>query len=241
MTTTGDSGRRRICATAPIDSPPVGVTGSPTSPTMSTARFALLGFFLAVGEFAGSAARFRLRDEAEISFFLEQAAAAEFPVTTRSRSYSDVSADEDFFLAAKKCAADDSANGIPREVLDASPESLDALHAGLFAPHSSTGERTLTTTSPVLAGQLQETALKGGQVAVVSQSDDGRRWRVAMRPADQAPIPASARPPRHNDGRSPSSTIAGGSTASPFRMERCTSAATASRCGAGTARSSTTR
>ena len=157
-----------------------------SEPKMSVARFALLGLFLAVGEFAGSTARFRLRDEAEIAFFLEQAAAAEFSVTTRSRSCFDVSADEDFLLAVKKCAADDGANGIPREVLDASPESLDALHAGLFARQSSTGERILTTVSPALAGQLQETALKGGQVAVVSRSDDGRRWRVAMRPADLA-------------------------------------------------------
>lgn len=155
-----------------------------------TAWFALLGFFIGDGHSAGSTPSFRLRKDREIRYLHEQAAAAGYVVSSCAGDCYGLLADEDFRLFAKKCYAPDGAKVIPTEVLGSSRESLLALLDGLWHSDgsvSATGKRTYATTSRVLAGQIQEVALKTGQAAVVALAPkrDGHLgdkpvWRVTL-------------------------------------------------------------
>ncbi len=152
---------------------------------------ALLGFFVGDGYSDGGTPTFHLRKDREVSYLREQAARAGFGVTERGDRYY-LLADEEFRLLAKKCYADDGAKVIPREVLDHPGEYLADLLDGLMHSDGSTsteGKQTYATTSEVLAGQLQELAVKVGRAATVhphrSTTGDGHlggkdRFRVTF-------------------------------------------------------------
>jgi thymidylate synthase (FAD) len=137
--------------------------------TFPSAWFALLGFFIGDGHSRGGTPTFRLRKDREIGYLSEQAAAAGFELTRRGERFY-LLADEDFRLFAKKCYDTDGAKIVPREVLGSGVQALHALLDGLWHSDGSvsgTGKQTYSTTSPVLAGQIQEIALKSGRAATV--------------------------------------------------------------------------
>jgi thymidylate synthase (FAD) len=133
---------------------------------------ALLGFFIGDGHSTdGGTPTFRLRKQREIDFLHEQARLAGYEVTRRGDRYYLI-ADEDFRLWAKHCYDDDGAKVIPRDLLDHNRHDLAALMAGLMASDgsvSASGKQTYTTTSPVLAGQIQELAVKLGTGATIGE------------------------------------------------------------------------
>lgn len=130
----------------------------------------LLGFFIGDGHSDGGTPSFRLRKPREIGYLREQAARAGFGLTQRGDRFY-LRADEDFRLLAKKCYDDHGEKVIPREVLDHGPGALEQLLDGLMHSDgsvSASGKRTYSTTSVVLAGQLQELAVKCGGAATVN-------------------------------------------------------------------------
>jgi thymidylate synthase (FAD) len=138
------------------------------------AWFALLGFFVGDGHSYAGTPAFHLRKAREIGYLRGKAAEAGFGLTESGAAPDrfHLLADEDFRLFAKRCYDNDRAKALPREVLDAAPESLEALLDGLWHSDgsvSATGKRTYSTTSLELAGQIQELALKTGQAAVVAE------------------------------------------------------------------------
>jgi len=140
---------------------------------------ALLGFFIRDGFSNGGTPTFQLRKAGEISFLREQAARAGFGLTEDGDRFS-LLADEDFRLLAKKCYAEDGSKVIPGEVLDQPGEALTELLDGLMHSDgtlSAAGKESYCTTSELLAGQLQELAVKIGRAATVdphrSRSGDG--------------------------------------------------------------------
>lgn len=140
------------------------------------AWFSLLGFFIGDGHSSGSTPSFHLRRQREIRALRRWTAECGFKLNERGDRFS-LLADEDFRLFAKRCYAPDGSKVIPLDVLDATSESLQALLDGLMASDGSTsptGKQVYTTTSTVLAGQVQELALKLGRSASV------RRREVAV-------------------------------------------------------------
>jgi hypothetical protein len=133
---------------------------------------ALLGFFIGDGHSTdGGTPTFRLRKQREIDFLHEQAQLAGYDVTQRGDRYYLI-ADEDFRLWAKHCYDDRGQKVIPRELLDHGHADLAALMAGLMASDGSvspSGKQTYTTTSSVLAGQVQELAVKLGTGATIGE------------------------------------------------------------------------
>ena len=134
------------------------------------AWFSLLGFFIGDGHSSdGGTPTFRLRKEREISSLHRWAAECGFEVTRRDDRYY-LRCDEDFRLFAKRCYDGDRVKLVPTDVLATDSASLDALLEGLMASDgsvSTAGKRVYTTTSDVLAGQVQEIALKTGLAASV--------------------------------------------------------------------------
>ena len=149
------------------------------------AWFSLLGFFVGDGHSSGSTPSFHLRKERQIEALRRWTAECEFRLIERGDRFS-LLADEDFRLFAKRCYAPDGSKVIPRDVLDATPGSLQALLDGLMASDGSTsptGRQVYTTTSEVLAGQLQELALKLGRSASVRRREvAGDENRFGARP-----------------------------------------------------------
>jgi len=168
---------------------------------MPAGRMALLGFFIGDGHLGRTGPpSFRLRKQRELNFFHTHAAAAGFPIKSAGDDRYYLVADEDFRLLAKKCYDDDRAKVVPPEVLTGSVEDLRELLAGLMNSDGSigpTGKRTFSTTSRVLAGQLQEIALKTGAAALVHDHPFDRdprhlgskpRYRVTLyRPRNMLP------------------------------------------------------
>jgi thymidylate synthase (FAD) len=141
---------------------------------------ALLGFFIGDGHSSGGTPSFRLRKDRETSYLLRQAARAGFSITRDGDRFY-LRADEEFRLLAKLCYADDGAKVIPAEVLDGPAEGLLEILDGLMHSDGSvspTGRQSYTTTSWVLAGQIQELALKVGRSATIrsvpARPGDGR-------------------------------------------------------------------
>lgn len=134
------------------------------------AWYSLLGFFIGNGHSSGGTPTFSLRTERKINALHTWALQLGFGVTRRGDRYC-VNADEEFRLFAKKCYTMDRDKAVPAEILaNASASSLSALLAGLMASDgsvSATGTMAYTTTSDLLAGQLQEIALKTGMTARV--------------------------------------------------------------------------
>jgi thymidylate synthase (FAD) len=130
------------------------------------ARLALLGFFIGDGHI-GSSIEFHLRRPRKIAFLRRTAAACGFQVNQTGDSYR-LLADSDFRLLAKRSYTSDREKTVPADLLDSSPESLQALLEGLMASDGHTaenGRRTYTTTSAVLRDQIQEIAAKIGTAA----------------------------------------------------------------------------
>lgn len=146
------------------------VTGSMSS--LPAAWFRLLGLFIAHGAATDPAAgpEFQLVEPSTVEFLY--AGAAELGWTARPGGAGSwqLICDEDFMLAAKKCRELDGVGVVPREVLDCSTAALLALVEGLMIGN---GDRlpddpmTYATSSAVLAGQLQEIALKIQAAATV--------------------------------------------------------------------------
>jgi thymidylate synthase (FAD) len=149
-----------------------GARWEPETPLdFSPAWFSLLGFFVGDGHTSERGTpTFRLRKEREISFLTRVAEGAGYTVTRNDDRFY-LNADEEFRLFAKRCYDIDGAKTIPWEVREATPECLQALLDGLWHSDgsvSTTGKRTYVTTSRVLAGQIQEVALKVGEAAVIT-------------------------------------------------------------------------
>jgi flavin-dependent thymidylate synthase len=135
--------------------------------------FALLGLFIGDGHSSGSTPVFRLRKDRETGALMRWSADCGFTVTRNGDRFY-LRADEDFRLFAKRCYAPDGAKVVPADVLACDRESLLALLDGLMASDgsvSASGTEVYTTTSPVLAGQVQELALKVGRAASVRRRD----------------------------------------------------------------------
>jgi len=133
------------------------------------AWFSLLGFFVADGHSSGGTPVFRLRKQREIQALRRWAAECGFGLTVTGDRYY-LLCDEDFRLFAKRCYDQDGAKRIPPDVLASTTTSLLALLDGLMASDgtvSASGKRVYTTTSDLLAGQVQEIALKTGQAASI--------------------------------------------------------------------------
>jgi thymidylate synthase (FAD) len=133
---------------------------------------ALLGFFIGDGHSQdGGTPTFRLRKKREIDFLHEQAHLAGYEVTQRGDRYY-LLADEEFRLWAKHCYDETGQKVIPWEQLDRGYRDLSALMSGLMASDgsiSARGKETYTTTSAVLAGQVQELAVKLGRGATIGE------------------------------------------------------------------------
>jgi thymidylate synthase (FAD) len=133
------------------------------------AWFSLLGFFIGDGHSSGGTPTFRLRKEREIGALRQWSAECGFSLTQKGDRFYLI-ADEDFRLFAKRCYAPDGAKTIPFDVIDSDVDSLRALFAGLMASDGSvseSGRERYYTSSPVLAGQVQELALKLGRAASI--------------------------------------------------------------------------
>jgi len=133
------------------------------------AWFALLGLFIGDGHSNGSTPVFRLRKEREINALRRWSAECGFELTEKGDRFYLI-ADEDFRLFAKRCYAPDGSKVIPGDVRDAHRDSLLALLDGLMASDgsvSSSGKETYATSSEVLAGHVQEVALKVGRAASI--------------------------------------------------------------------------
>jgi flavin-dependent thymidylate synthase len=135
--------------------------------------FALLGLFVGDGHSSGGTPVFRLHKSREISALRRWSADCGFEITERGDRFY-LRADEDFRLFAKRCYAPDGSKVIPLDVLESDGDSLAGLLEGLMASDgsvSATGKAVYTTTSSVLAGQIQEVALKVGRAASVRRRD----------------------------------------------------------------------
>ncbi len=146
--------------------------------TMPRSWFALLGFFIGDGSTAspGSMPVFRLRKRREIEFLRLHAAALGWELRPSGADRWHLVADEDFRLFAKKCYDVNRAKTIPAEVLHSGPEQLAALLEGLMASDggvSPAAKQTYVTASPLLAGQIQEVALKTGAAATIHEMRPG--------------------------------------------------------------------
>jgi thymidylate synthase (FAD) len=145
-----------------------------SGPAVEPARAALLGFFIGAGHRKdGDTPAFRIRKRREIVFLRSNAAAAGFEISFDGRDRYYLIADEDFRLLAKKCYTPAAEKCIPPDVLhEWGAESLRALLDGLMNSDgdvSSAGKETYSTTSRVLADQIQELALKCGRAATLSE------------------------------------------------------------------------
>lgn len=162
-----------------------------STPNVDLARMHLLGFFIGDGYSDGGTPTFHLRKNREIKYLLHWAEQAGFNVTqTGDRYY--LRADSDFRLLAKKCYAMDGSKIVPDEILLYDTNSHVALLDGLMnsdGTTSDTGKQTYSTTSVLLAGQVQIVALKAGRAAIVNPhpftNDDGHygtksRFRVTI-------------------------------------------------------------
>ena len=131
---------------------------------------ALIGFFIGDGHSSGSTPSFHLRKKREIDFLYREADRAGYTVHRNGDRFSLI-ADEEFRLFAKKCYDLDGSKIIPVDLLAEPVDALRELLDGLMHSDgsvSATGKRTYSTTSKVLAGQIQELALKLGGAAVVA-------------------------------------------------------------------------
>lgn len=139
-------------------------------PPLRPGVMALLGFFIGDGYIRnGNQPTFRLRKEREISYLRRRVAEAGFTLRQRGDTFT-ITVDSEFTLLAKKCYDESRAKVIPPEVLDHRPEQLRELLDGLWHSDgsvSATGKRTFSTTSHVLAGQIQEVAVKADMAALV--------------------------------------------------------------------------
>jgi len=143
-----------------------------TEGSFPPAFMALIGFFIGDGYSSGSTSAFNLRKEREITFLRTEAERAGYALTQRGGRFSLI-ADEDFRLFAKLCYDSERAKVIPDRLLEQPVDGLAELMRGLMHSDgsvSATGKRMYSTTSRVLAGQLQELALKLGQAAVVAEA-----------------------------------------------------------------------
>ncbi|MGH3490788.1 MAG: FAD-dependent thymidylate synthase [Actinopolymorphaceae bacterium] len=152
-----------------------GATWTPDIPfTPAPGVAALVGFFIGDGYVRdeSSTPSFRLRKKREIDFLYRRAAEAGHEVRKIGSDRYHLIADEEFRLLAKKCYDADRAKMIPLEMMECSKEQLWELLDGLWnsdGSTSATGKMTYATTSPKLAGQLQEVALKVGLAATVNE------------------------------------------------------------------------
>jgi thymidylate synthase (FAD) len=142
-------------------------------------RMALLGLFIRAGHIPDDdgTPSFRLRSRREVDYLFAKAAEAGFEVRPGASGRYDLIADEEFRLLVKECHDDQGARVIPWEVLDCNPPDLRGLLDGLMPSHRSpspTGRQTYSTTSPALAGQIQEVALKAGVAAVIREHSQPR-------------------------------------------------------------------
>lgn len=146
------------------------------------ARMSLVGFFIGDGHSNNQSLTptFHLRRPRKISYLLDMASLAGFDVTQSGERYH-LRADESFRNLARMCYAADGSKIVPRDVLMVrGRESMRWLLKGLMQSDGSTGAKgkeTYSTTSQVLAGQIQEVALKAGRAAIVHDhpfaGDDG--------------------------------------------------------------------
>ena len=149
--------------------PELGVSNAPS-------WFSLLGLFIGAGHLRGSSLCVRPRTSRAVEALHEWAAACGFELASGGAGSYALLADEDFQLVAKRCSEPPGQEKIiPPDVLMADRLRLEALLEGLVASTGSAsaaaGEQVCTT-SRVLAGQLQELALKTGRAATVCTDED---------------------------------------------------------------------
>jgi len=128
--------------------------------------FALIGFFIGDGNLACGGPDFNIRKQNKVDFLdsiidvldLKTSGGGDRKTHLWVSEYDDLF--EDCFLQGEKV--------IPRRLLDGSITQLEFLLSGLIASDghiAETGKVTYSTTSEVLAGQLQELAMKLGMCA----------------------------------------------------------------------------
>jgi thymidylate synthase (FAD) len=143
------------------------------APPLRPGVAALLGFFIGDGHLhEGSRLGFHLRTARKAAFLSEQAQAAQFEVRVHGGDRRILHADEDFQRLAKLCYTPDGSKMIPLEALDWQADDLRDLLDGLIASDRPAGEQgkvTFSTTSHVLAGQIQELCVKIGIAALIHE------------------------------------------------------------------------
>jgi thymidylate synthase (FAD) len=160
--------------------------------SFAPAWFSLLGFFIGGGHSSGSAPSFRLRTARAVEALHQWTGACGFGLAHDGADRYHLLADEDFRLFAKRCHTQPGpAKIIPPDVLGADRPSLEALFEGLMASDGSTaasGKQVYTTTSRVLAGQVQELALKIGRAATIHTRVDHDSSHLGSRPVHTVTI-----------------------------------------------------
>jgi thymidylate synthase (FAD) len=175
----------RMAMSAGEWAPDVGLSFEP-------AWFSLLGFFIGDGHSPGSTPSFRLRKEREIAALHRWSAACGFSLAHDGADRYYLLADEDFRLFAKRSYTQPGRERtIPHDVLSSDRPRLEALLAGLLASDgstSATGNQVYTTTSAVLAGQVQELALKIGRAATIRTRTSLDAGHLRSRPVHHVTI-----------------------------------------------------
>lgn len=139
------------------------------SPELDEAEARLLGFFIGDGNYSASSycIAFHLRRQRKIDFLRQAAQAAGFLVNNSGDDHYRLSCSKSFKRLAWSCY-EDKQKRIPEQFLRAGRKTLLALLDGLMASDGSvspTGKQTFATTSPLLASQFQEVAVKVGMAA----------------------------------------------------------------------------
>ena len=137
----------------------------------SLARYRLLGFFIGDGHSNGKTCEFHLRRANKIKWLREQAAIAGMELRERKNDKYILVVDSSTMCMIGECYAEDRNKKIPDGVLSLSRPILQALQDGLMRSDghvSAKGKRTYSTTSYLLAGQIQELALKLGEAATLN-------------------------------------------------------------------------
>lgn len=128
----------------------------------------LLGLFIGDGHFSGNSIEFNLRKERTIEFLRREAALAGFEV--RGEGTYRLIADKEFRQMAAECYTEDREKRIPSFALDWGVDSLTELFEGMMEADghvSASGKRSYFTSSKLLAGQVQEVAVKCALAATV--------------------------------------------------------------------------
>lgn len=136
----------------------------------SLAKYRLVGFFIGDGHGDGKVFEFHLRRPHKIKWLREQTRLAGIRLREGKSDKYILVPDADMQSLMMRCYTEDRKKRIPEGMLSLPSPLLFALREGLMRSDghvSAKGKRTYSTTSYLLAGQIQELALKLGEAATL--------------------------------------------------------------------------